>query len=154
MNTIKKITYGLEKKYWLNTFLAPVVMIGEVAMETLIPFFMAKIIDVGIEEHNLSYVLRTGGIMIACAFVSLCFGAGGARFSAVASLGFARNLRSRLFNKIQDFSFANMDRFSSASLVTGLQLMLQMFRTYTRCSAGFVSGRRLCLRQEQLWRSG
>ncbi len=120
MNTIKKITYGLEKKYWLNTFLAPVVMIGEVAMETLIPFFMAKIIDVGIAEHNLSYVLRTGGIMIACAFVSLCFGAGGARFSAVASLGFARNLRSRLFNKIQDFSFANVDRFSSASLVTRL----------------------------------
>lgn len=120
MSTIKKITAGLEKKYWLNTFLSPLVMIGEVVMETLIPFFMAKIIDVGIAGHNLYYVLKVGAVMVLCAFVSLCFGAGGARFGAVAALGFARNLRRRLFDKVQDFSFANVDHFSSASLVTRL----------------------------------
>lgn len=120
MGTIRKITAGLEKKYWLNTFLSPFVMIGEVVMETLIPFLMAKIIDVGISSHNMTYVLRVGGIMVLCAVVSLCFGAGGARFGAVAALGFARNLRRNLFKKVQSFSFANVDHFSSASLVTRL----------------------------------
>lgn len=120
MGTIRKITAGLEKKYWLNTFLSPFVMIGEVVMETLIPFLMAKIIDVGISSQNMTYVLRVGGIMVLCAVVSLCFGAGGARFGAVAALGFARNLRRNLFKKVQSFSFANVDHFSSASLVTRL----------------------------------
>ena len=120
MNTIKKITAGLEKKYWLDTFLSPLVMIGEVVMETLIPFLMAKIIDIGITDHNLNYVLNIGALMVLCAFVSLFFGSCGARFGAVAALGFARNLRRRLFNKVQDFSFANVDHFSSASLVTRL----------------------------------
>lgn len=120
MGTIRKITAGLEKKYWLNTFLSPFVMIGEVVMETLIPFLMAKIIDIGISSHNMTYVLHVGGIMVLCAVVSLCFGAGGARFGAVAALGFARNLRRNLFKKVQSFSFANVDHFSSASLVTRL----------------------------------
>ncbi len=120
MGTIRKITAGLEKKYWLNTFLSPLVMIGEVVMETVIPFFMSKIIDIGITNRDMTYVLKTGGIMVVCAIISLCFGAGGARFGAVASLGFARNLRRRLFKKVQSFSFANVDHFSSASLVTRL----------------------------------
>lgn len=120
MGTIRKITAGLEKKYWLNTFLSPLVMIGEVVMETVIPFFMSKIIDVGITNRDMTYVFKTGGIMVICAIISLCFGAGGARFGAVASLGFARNLRRRLFEKVQSFSFANVDHFSSASLVTRL----------------------------------
>lgn len=120
MGTIRKITSGLEKKYWLYTFLSPLVMVGEVVMETLIPFFMAKIIDVGISSRDISYVLRTGGIMVCLAFVSLGFGSCGARFGAVAALGFARNLRRNLFNKVQSFSFLNVDHFSSASLVTRL----------------------------------
>ncbi len=120
MSFIKKITSGMEKKYVVNTFLCPVTMIGEVFLETVIPLIMAKIIDVGIAGKDINYVLKTGGLMVLCAFLSLLCGAGGARFAAVASQGFSHNLRRKLFSKVQDFSFANVEHFSSASLVTRL----------------------------------
>ena len=120
MSFIKKITTGMEKKYVVNTFLCPVTMIGEVFLETVIPLIMAKIIDVGIAGKDINYVLKTGGLMVLCAFLSLLCGAGGARFAAVASQGFSHNLRRKLFSKVQDFSFANVEHFSSASLVTRL----------------------------------
>ncbi len=120
MSFIKKITSGMEKKYVVNTFLCPVTMIGEVFLETVIPLIMAKIIDVGIAGKDINYVLKTGGLMVLFAFLSLLCGAGGARFAAVASQGFSHNLRRKLFSKVQDFSFANVEHFSSASLVTRL----------------------------------
>ena len=120
MSFIKKITSGMEKKYVVNTFLCPITMIGEVFLETVIPLIMAKIIDVGIAGKDINYVLKTGGLMVLCALLSLLCGAGGARFAAVASQGFSHNLRRKLFSKVQDFSFANVERFSSASLVTRL----------------------------------
>ena len=95
-------------------------MIGEVIMETVIPLMMAKIIDIGIANRDLAYVLKTGLIMIGFACISLTCGALGGRFSAVGALGFSHNLRRRLFAKVQSFSFGNVDHFSTSSLVTRL----------------------------------
>jgi ATP-binding cassette subfamily B protein len=120
MSTIGKLMAGLEKKYKVYTGLSPLTMVGEVVMETVIPLLMAKIIDVGIANKDIAYVTKMGLIMIGAACLSLTCGALGARFSAVAALGFSRNLRRRLFAKVQDFSFGNVDHFSTSSLVTRL----------------------------------
>lgn len=120
MSTLKLLLQGLEKKFKRSAILAPIVMVGEVSMEVLIPFIMAKIIDVGVANRDVSYVIKVGAIMICTALLSLFFGVIAARFASVASLGFARNLRRRLFKKVQDFSFSNADKFSTASLVTRL----------------------------------
>ncbi len=95
-------------------------MIGEVVMETLIPLMMARIIDVGIANGNLPYVAKVGMAMVGMACISLVFGALGGRFSALGALGFSHNLRRSLFKKVQDFSFGNVDHFSTSSLVTRL----------------------------------
>ena len=109
---------GKYKKYALAT---PVVMIGEVLMEILIPLVMATMIDDGIRgEGGVSYTVWMGLLMILMAIVSLCFGSLGARLGAKASMGFASNVRRALFEKVQSFSFSNIDRFSTASLVTRL----------------------------------
>ncbi len=120
MSNVSKLLKGLEDKYKICSVLSPVSMIGEVLLEIVIPLFMARIIDVGIANGDLSYVLKVGLIMVGLSCLSLLFGALGARFSAVAALGFSRNLRRNLFSKIQDFSFGNLDRFSTSSLVTRL----------------------------------
>ena len=126
MSDVKKLLKGLEKKYVVNTFLSPVVMIGEVVMEVIIPFVMAKIIDVGVANKDLPFVLKTGLLMVCLALISLCFGMLGTKFSTFAATGFATNLRKRLFDKIQTFSFANIDKFSTASLVTRLTTDITM----------------------------
>jgi ATP-binding cassette subfamily B multidrug efflux pump len=110
----------MERKYLLYTFLSPLTMVGEVVMETVIPYIMAKIIDTGIANRDIRYVLKTGLIMIGCACLSLACGVAGGRLSAVASQGFSHNLRRKLFAKVQGFSFGNVDKFSTASLVTRL----------------------------------
>ncbi|MBO7485354.1 MAG: ABC transporter ATP-binding protein [Spirochaetaceae bacterium] len=120
MLKFKKFFVGLEKKYKISAVLAPVTIMGEVLMEVFIPLIMARIIDVGIANHDAAYVTKTGLFMVMVAVISLAFGFVAARFAAVAALGFARNLRRRLFNKVQDFSFSNVDKFSTASLVTRL----------------------------------
>ena len=96
-------------------------MIGEVVMEVMIPFVMAQIIDKGIQGNGgIAYTVKMGLLMILMALVSLSFGALGGTFAARAGMGFAKNIRERLFNKVQDFSFSNIDKFSTASLVTRL----------------------------------
>lgn len=120
MSTIGKLLKGLEKKYKVYSFLSPITMVGEVVLETAIPLMMARIIDVGIANGNLPYVIKTGLIMVAMSVVSLAFGALGARFASVAAFGFSRNLRRNLFARVQEFSFGNADRFSTSSLVTRL----------------------------------
>lgn len=132
MSTIRKLTQGLSKKYIVNTILSPVVMIGEVVMEVIIPFIMAKIIDVGIAGKDLPFVARYGGIMIGLAVISLTCGVLGTRFSTVAAQGFAYTLRTRLYKKIQSFSFANIDHFSTASLVTRLTTDINMVQNVYR----------------------
>ena len=89
-------------------------------MEMLIPLIMAKIIDVGIASYDINYVVKVGLIMIGATCLSLIMGVLSGRFAALASTGFAHNLRKNLFQKIQDFSFSNMDKFGTPSLVTRL----------------------------------
>ena len=109
---------GEYKKY---AILTPIVMIGEVIMEILIPLVMAKIIDIGIiGGGGLDYIIKMGILMVTMALISLCFGAYGGKLAAIASMGFAKNVRKKLFDKVQDFSFENVDKFSTASLVTRL----------------------------------
>ena len=126
MSDVKKLVKGLEKKYVINTFLSPLVMIGEVVMEVIIPFVMAKIIDVGVGNKDLPFVIKAGLFMVGLAVISLCFGMLGTKFSTYAATGFATNLRKRLFDRIQAFSFANIDKFSTASLVTRLTTDITM----------------------------
>lgn len=120
MNTLKKLFLGLEKKYKRAAIASPIIIIGEVVLEVFIPLIMARIIDTGIKNHDVAYVIKMGALMVGAALLSLSFGIGAARMAAVAALGFARNVRRRLFNKVQDFAFANVDNFSTASLVTRL----------------------------------
>lgn len=132
MSTIRKLTRGLKKKYIINSILSPIVMIGEVVMEVIIPFIMAKIIDVGIAGKDLPFVAKYGAIMIGIAVFSLFCGVMGTRCSTVAAQGFAYTLRTRLYQKIQTFSFANIDRFSTASLVTRLTTDVNMAQNVYR----------------------
>lgn len=92
----------------------------EVAFEIFIPFLMADIVDYGITNGDVGYILRRGGLMVAMALVSLAFGMASARFASLSATGFAADLRGALFNKVQDFSFFNMDKYNTASLVTRL----------------------------------
>lgn len=132
MTKVSKLFKGMEKKYVVDSFLSPLAMIFEVIMEVIIPFVMASIIDKGIAQSNLPYVLKMGGLMIGLAIVSLFSGIMGTVFSTRAAQGFAFNLRNRLFNKIQNFSFANIDKFSTASLVTRLTTDVNMTQNVFR----------------------
>ncbi len=117
---VKKLA-GCLGEYKKFAILTPLIMVGEVVMEVLIPFVMAQIIDKGIQGNGgIEYTIKMGLLMIFMALVSLCFGALGGTFAARAGMGFAKNIRERLFNKVQDFSFSNIDKFSTASLVTRL----------------------------------
>ena len=107
-------------KYKLATIMCPVFIICEVMFEIRIPLLMAKIVDVGITNKDINYVLQTGGLMVAMALVSLFCGAMSARLGATASMGFGSELRKGLFHKVQEMSFSNIDKFGTASLVTRL----------------------------------
>ena len=127
-------------KYKKQAILSPVCILGEVAMEVLIPYVMASIINDGIKKDDVGHVALMGLLMIGMALLSLAFGAIAGRFSAVAAVGFAKNLRKALFEKVQSFSFSNVDKFSTASLttrlttdVTNVQMSFMMFiRTAVR----------------------
>lgn len=106
------------KEYTKASIATPLFMLLEVLMETIIPFLMAKIIDVGIYGENQGYVIKMGLLMVACAFVSLFGGWMGAKYGAKASMGLGRNLRKAMFRNIQTFSFSNIDKYSTAGLVT------------------------------------
>lgn len=117
--TIKTLVKSI-REYKKDTILSAVFVTLEVIMEVLIPFFMASLIDLGITDGNMDYIVRIGLFLILVAVFSLIFGAVSGSFSATAATGFASNLRHDIFVKIQQFSFSNIDRFSSASLVTRL----------------------------------
>ena len=108
------------REYKKASILAPVTIIGEVVMEVAIPYVMAILIDRGIEAGNMGVIGRVGLILLIMAFVSLFFGALSGRYAAVASAGFARNLRQDMYYKVQKYSFSNIDRFSTASIITRL----------------------------------
>lgn len=106
------------KEFKLDSILTPLFMILEVIMETIIPLLMASMIDDGISKGDIGHVLEVGGWMVACAAIALFAGIMGGKYGARASAGFARNLRSSMFENIQTFSFANIDKYSTAGLVT------------------------------------
>lgn len=108
------------KEYKKASFLTPVFMILEVVMETCIPFLMASIIDDGVEKGDMGHIYLVGGLMLVLAALGLFAGIMGGRFGAVASAGLAKNLRKKMFENIQTYSFSNIDRFSTSSLVTRL----------------------------------
>ena len=116
---IKKLASNI-RGYVGETIATPLVMVGEVLMETTIPLVISAIIDSGIKQNDINVVWKYGILMMVMAIVSLCFGGAGGWFASKASAGFAKNLRKKLFDKVQDFSFANIDRFSTPSLITRL----------------------------------
>lgn len=105
-------------EYKRAAILTPVFMIGEVLMEVLIPYITANLIDEGIEAANMAAVWKYGLIMLVMALISLLCGAMSGKYAAYASTGFAANLRRSMYEKIQTYSFANIDKFSTAGLVT------------------------------------
>ena len=102
------------------SIMTPMCMIGEVICEMIIPVLMGRIVDIGIGGSDMGYIVRTGLIMLGVALMGLAFGILGGVFGAKASAGFARNLRKSMYDNIQTFSFASIDKFSSSSLVTRL----------------------------------
>lgn len=136
---IKKLA-GQIKQYKKETILTPVFASLEVVMETLMPIVMAKIIDNGIEAGNMSYVYKCGGVMVIMAFLSLTFGVVAGRLAATASTGFSYNLRQSMYENIQTFSFSNIDKFSTAGLVT------RMTTDVTNVQNAFQMIIRMCVR--------
>ena len=108
------------KEFKTASLLTPVFMILEVVMEMIIPLLMASIIDDGVQAENMNHILLVGGLMVLAALCSLTFGICGGVFGSTASTGFARNLRKAMYDNIQTFSFANIDKFSTSGLVTRL----------------------------------
>lgn len=108
------------REYKRQTILTPVLVMLEVLLEVLIPLLMANIIDVGITNGDMGYIIKLGLLLVVMAMLALFFGAKAGQLAAVASAGYAKNLRHDIFYKIQDFSFGNIDHFSTSSLVTRL----------------------------------
>ena len=116
---IKKLASYI-KEYKKASILTPIFVVLEVAMEVIIPMLMSKIIDVGIPNSDIKYILEIGILLTLSAIMSLAFGMLSGRFAAKASSGFAKNLRKGMFYKIQNFSFEDIDKFSTSSLITRL----------------------------------
>ena len=108
------------REYKKESILAPILVALEVLMEVLIPLMMAKIIDVGMVQGDMGYIVKVGLMLVVMAMLALFFGAKAGQLAAVAAAGYAKNLRHDIFYKIQDFSFGNIDHFSTSSLVTRL----------------------------------
>lgn len=119
MNQVKRILREV-KEFKAASFATPFWMLVEVVAETWIPFLMASIIDNGVEKGDMNHILKIGAIMIVAVAIGFTGGVLGGVFGAKASTGLARNLRESMFNKIQTYSFANIDKFSTAGLVTRL----------------------------------
>lgn len=134
------------KEFKAASIATPLFMILEVLMEMIIPFLMASIIDKGVNAGDIQHIYKVGGIMVVAAAIGLFAGMMGGRYGAKASAGFARNLREAMFNNIQTFSFANIDKFSTAGLVTrmttdvtNIQNAYQMIlRMFTRAPASMI----------------
>ncbi|MCI9025598.1 MAG: ABC transporter ATP-binding protein [Dorea sp.] len=134
------------KEYKKASVATPLFMILEVLMEMMIPFLMASIIDDGVNAGDIGHIYKVGGVMVAAASIGLLAGISGGRYGAKASAGLAKNLRETMFNHIQTFSFANIDKYSTAGLVTRLttdvtnvQNAYQMtLRMFTRAPASLL----------------
>ena len=123
-----------------EALLSPICIAIEVIMEVILPVLMAAVIDNGVNVGDMNYVVKMGLLMVVVAFISLAGGALCGKYAAIASSGFARNLRKAMFTKIQDFSFANIDKFSTAGLVT------RMTTDVTNVQQSFQMIIRICVR--------
>ena len=151
---IRQVARSIREYKW-PALLSPLCMIGEVAMEVLIPLVMASLYDYGVVMQNMNIVVTRSIQLIICALMSLSFGVLSAIFASRAGTGFAKNLRHDMFYKVQKFSFSNIDKFSSASIVTrltsdvaNLQMTFQMMiRMAIRCPMmlvlAFISANRI-----------
>ncbi len=134
------------KEYKRVSIATPIFMILEVLFETAIPFLMASIIDNGVNAGDMNHIYKVGALMLVAAALGLAAGMAGGRFGAKASAGFAKNLRGAMFDRIQTYSFANIDKFSTAGLVTRLttdvtnvQMAYQMtLRMFMRAPASMI----------------
>ena len=137
---IKELSRCIREYKWA-AILGPVCMIGEVFMETKIPLVLAKVVDEGVSVGSMGGVVSGGGLLVLYALISLIFGIASAVSASYAATGFARNLRHDMYYKVQEFDFANIDKFSTASIVTRLtsdvatiQMTFQMMiRMAIRC---------------------
>ena len=116
---IKKL-FAYAGEYKKFALLTPLLVAGEVVLEILIPLIMAELIDKGIDAGNMQLIVKYGVMLVAFAMVALAFGVLSGRTAALGSTGFAKNLRGAMFEHVQDYSFANIDKFSTASIVTRL----------------------------------
>ena len=107
-------------EYKKDTIITPILVILEVVMEIVIPLFMAKIVDVGLANGDMNYVVKVGIAMLVAAFLALYFGIAAGKTAAKASTGYSKNLRKAMYDQIQTFSFSNIDKFSTSGLVTRL----------------------------------
>lgn len=128
------------KEYKKDSILSPVYVAGEVILELLLPFIMASMIDDGVEVGNMKHILITGIIMLVIAMLSLFCGAMCGKHAAIASTGFAKNVRKSMFDNIQTFSFANIDKFSTAGLIT------RMTTDVTNVQQAYQMVIRMCVR--------
>ena len=108
------------REYKKAAILAPLCMVGEVAMEVMIPLVMANLYDYGIVMQDMGIVVTRAILLVLCAIASLSFGVASANYASKAGTGFAKNLRHDMYHRVQDFSFSNIDKFSTASIVTRL----------------------------------
>ena len=108
------------KEYKKAAILTPMLVVIEVILEVAIPFLMSMIIDKGINNNDMDAVIKIGIMMLIASFVSLSAGGLAGKYAAKASTGFAKNLRKAMYYNIQNFSFANIDKYSTAGLVTRL----------------------------------
>lgn len=142
---IKRLSQCI-REYKKDAFLSPLYVLVESLLDVAIPFVMAGLIDKGIEAGNMSMILRYGAILVGFALVALTFGALSGRSCARATAGFARNLRHDMFHHLQVYSFSNIDKFSSAGLVTRLttdvsnvqNAFMMIIRTLIRCPAMLI----------------
>ncbi len=112
--------FGSVREYKLPSLLAPAFVVGEVIIEVIVPILMANLIDFGITKGDLSYIYRLSVLIIVLCLMSLALGALAGKYAAKAAAGFAKNLRQDMYYKVQKYSFSNIDRFSTSSLVTRL----------------------------------
>lgn len=111
---------GCVREYKKDSILSPICVSLEVAVEVVIPTVMAALIDKGIDKGNMNYILKIGGALVVLAMISLLFGMLSGKYAAQASAGFAKNIRHDMYYNVQNFSFSNIDKFSTASIVTRL----------------------------------
>ncbi len=116
---IRRLT-GCLRQYKKNTILIPIFVTLEVVMEIVIPLFMADLIDYGVTVNDMQYTIKMGILLLVFALAALVFGIFAGHHSAFSAAGFARNLRQDMYYKVQDFSFSNIDRFSTSSIITRL----------------------------------